>query len=197
MPLIIPEDFPAFEILRQHAFIMGEYRAQHQDIRPLEILILNLMPLKIDTENQILSLLANSPLQINLTFLSTESYTGTNTPKSHLDRFYVHFKDIVGRNFDGAIVTGAPVENLDFNEVKYWDELCIVMDYLKKHATSTIYLCWGAMASLYHFYNINKIPLNEKMFGVFHHSIIHNDLILSGLNENVVMPHSRHSGIIE
>ncbi len=197
MPLIIQEELPAFEVLKQYAFIIGKKRAIHQDIRPLEILIFNLMPVKIDTENQILSLLANSPLQINITFLYTASYIGTNTPKSHLDKFYVNFKDIKGRNFDGAIVTGAPVENLCFTEVKYWNEFCEIMDYLKKHSTSTIYLCWGAMASLYYFYNINKISLKEKMFGVFEHIIINDDLILSGLSEVITIPHSRHSGIDE
>ncbi len=197
MPLIIPEDFPAFEFLKQYAFIMGTQRAIQQDIRPLEILIFNLMPLKIETENQILSLLANSPLQINLTFLSTSSYVGKNTPKSHLDRFYVNFKDIKHTSFDGAIVTGAPVENLAFEEVKYWNEVCEIMDYLKCHCTSTIYLCWGAMAGLYHFYGVDKILLNKKVFGVFEHYIVNADLILSGLSEIITIPHSRYATIDE
>ena len=141
MPVVIPEDIPAYTFLRKNAFIMGAERAIHQDIRTLEVLIINLMPTKIETENQILSLLANSPLQVNITLLSTASYIGTNTPKSHLDRFYVNFSEIKGRNFDGAIVTGAPIEHLTFEEVAYWSELVEIMAYLKNHCTSTLYLC--------------------------------------------------------
>ncbi len=197
MPLIIPEDIPAYKFLNQNAFVMGSQRAKHQDIRALEVLIVNLMPTKIETENQILSLLANSPLQINITLLSTSSYIGTNTPKSHLERFYVNFSEIKGRNFDGAIVTGAPIEHLAFEQVAYWNEISTIMDYLKKHCTSTLYLCWGAMASLYHFHKIPKISLPHKVFGIFAHHIIENDLLLSGLDENIRIPHSRHSGIDE
>lgn len=197
MPVVIPEDIPAYTFLQQNAFVMGANKAKHQDIRTLEVLIINLMPTKIETENQILSLLANSPLQVNITLLSTASYVGTNTPKSHLDRFYVNFGDIKGRNFDGAIVTGAPIEHLPFEEVAYWNELSHIMGYLKLHCTSTLYLCWGAMAGLYYFHKIPKISLPNKVFGIFKHRIIERDLLLSGLDEVVNMPHSRHSGIDE
>lgn len=197
MPVVIPEDIPAYTFLQQNAFVMGANKAKHQDIRTLEVLIINLMPTKIETENQILSLLANSPLQVNITLLSTASYVGTNTPKSHLDRFYVNFGDIKGRNFDGAIVTGAPIEHLPFEEVAYWNELSHIMGYLKLHCTSTLYLCWGAMAGLYYFHKIPKISLPNKVFGIFKHRIIERDLLLNGLDEVVNMPHSRHSGIDE
>ncbi|WDL77892.1 homoserine O-succinyltransferase [Helicobacter winghamensis] len=197
MPLVIPEEIPAFKLLKEHAFIMGCNRAKMQDIRPLEVLIFNLMPTKIQTENQILSLLANSPLQVNITLLSTSSYIGKNTPKSHLDRFYVNFSEIQGKKFDGAIVTGAPIEHLEFKRVKYWGELVLIMEFLKTHCTSTLYLCWGAMAGLYHFYNIQKIALDSKLFGVFEHFCVQQDLILNGLDELIRIPHSRHSGINE
>lgn len=197
MPLVIPEDIPAFSLLKQNAFIMGYNHAKSQDIRALEVLIFNLMPTKIETENQILSLLANSPLQVNITLLSTASYIGKNTPKSHLERFYVNFENIKNRKFDGAIVTGAPIEHLDFEEVKYWGELVCIMDFLKKNCTSTLYLCWGAMAGLHYFHKIQKIPLDSKLFGVFDHFCVEKDLLLNGLDEIVKIPHSRHSGINE
>lgn len=197
MPLIIPQDIPAFALLKQNAFIIDENRAIHQDIRPLEVLIFNLMPTKIETENQILSLLANSPLQVNITLLSTASYVGKNTPQQHLERFYSNFEDIKGKKFDGAIVTGAPIEHLAFEEVKYWEELVAIMEYLKTHCTSTIYLCWGAMAGLYYFHKIQKIALEQKMFGIYEHKNYQNDLLLNGLDDWVKIPHSRHSGINE
>ncbi|WP_299549022.1 homoserine O-succinyltransferase [uncultured Helicobacter sp.] len=197
MPLVIPEEIPAFKLLKDHAFIMGCNRAKTQDIRPLEVLIFNLMPTKIQTENQILSLLANSPLQVNITLLSTSSYIGKNTPKSHLDKFYVSFDAIKNKKFDGAIVTGAPIEHLEFESVKYWGEFTKIMEFLKTHCTSTLYLCWGAMAGLYHFHNIQKIALDSKLFGVFEHFCVEQDLILNGLDELVRIPHSRHSGVNE
>lgn len=197
MPIVIPEDIPAYSLLSQNAFIMGAKRAKHQDIRTLEVLLINLMPTKIETENQILSLLANSPLQVKITLLSTASYIGTNTPKSHLDKFYVNFNDISGRRFDGAIVTGAPIEHLKFEDVAYWNEMKDIMGYLKTHCTSTIYLCWGAMAGLYHFHKINKVMLKEKVFGIFSHKIVEQDLLLNGLDSIVRIPHSRNAGIDE
>lgn len=197
MPLVLPEDIPAYGALKQNAFIMGVDRATHQDIRPQEVLLINLMPTKIQTEIQILSLLANSPLQVNITLLATSSYVGKNTPKSHLDRFYVNFSDILGRRFDGAIVTGAPIEQMAFEEVKYWEELVGIMGYLRSHCTSTMYLCWGAMAGLYYFHNIPKVALGKKLFGVFDHRAIEADLLLNGLDDVVKMPHSRYSGIDE
>lgn len=197
MPLVLPEDIPAYGALKQSAFIMGVDRATHQDIRPQEVLLINLMPTKIETEIQILSLLANSPLQVNITLLATSSYVGKNTPKSHLDRFYVNFSDILGRRFDGAIVTGAPIEQMAFEEVKYWEELVGIMSYLRSHCTSTMYLCWGAMAGLYYFHNIPKTALGSKLFGVFDHRVVEADLLLNGLDDVVKMPHSRYSGIDE
>lgn len=197
MPLIIPEQIPAYRLLKDFVFVMGEKRATHQDIRPLKVLIFNLMPTKIETENQLLSLLGNSPLQIEITLLKTQSYESKNTPKSHLDSFYVNFSDICGTSFDAAIITGAPIEHLRFESVHYWAELCEIMNYLKAHTTSTLYLCWGAMAGLYHFHKIDKVPLKRKLFGIFKHEIINNDLLLSGLDEFVSLPHSRNSGIDE
>lgn len=197
MPLIIPKDIPAFALLKDFAFVMDNKRANTQDIRPLELIIFNLMPTKIETENQLLSLVGNSPLQVNITLLSTESYIGKNTPKTHLDRFYVNFKDIKGRNFDGAIITGAPIEHLEFEEVAYWNEFVEIMEYLRNHCTSTLYLCWGAMAGLYHFYKIPKKVRKKKLFGIYKHNLASHDLLLSGLDEVVKIPHSRHCGIDE
>ncbi len=197
MPLIIPEQIPAFKLLKDFVFVMGKKRATHQDIRPLKVLIFNLMPTKIETENQLLSLLGNSPLQIEITLLRTQSYESKNTPKSHLDSFYVSFDDIRGSGFDAAIITGAPIEHLAFERVHYWAELCEIMNYLRAHATSTLYICWGAMAGLYHFHQIPKVPLKRKLFGVFKHTVVNDDLLLSGLDEFVSLPHSRNSGIDE
>ena len=197
MPLIIPKDIPSYKLLKDFIFIIDEKRAISQDIRPLEILIFNLMPKKIKTENQLLSLLGNSPLQINITLLTTSSYTSKNTPQQHLKNFYVNFKDIKNKNFDGAIITGAPLEKINFKEVKYWNELIAIMDYLKKHCTSTLYLCWGAMAALYYFHKITKINLKNKLFGIFKHEIINKDMLLNGLDSNINMPHSRYFSISE
>lgn len=199
MPLIIPKQIPAYKLLKHSAFVMDQERAKSQDIRPLEILILNLMPLKVETENQIFSLLANSPLQVNITLLSTQSYIGTNTKKDHLDKFYLNFSDIKHRSqkFDGAIVTGAPIEHLEFEQVAYWNEICEIMAHLKKYCTSTLYLCWGAMAGLFYFHNIKKLPLDKKLFGVFDNYKASDDLLLNGLDEIVKIPHSRHSTIDE
>ncbi|MCI7484692.1 MAG: homoserine O-succinyltransferase [Helicobacter sp.] len=195
MPLIIPDDIPAFEILAKSAFVMANKRAQTQDIRPLRVLVCNLMPTKIETENQILSLLANSPLQVEITLLATKSYVGKNTPLSHLRRFYVNFEDVQKQRFDGAIVTGAPIEHLKFEEVKYWKELVSIMQFLDTNCTSTMYLCWGAMAGLYYFYGINKTPLKQKLFGIFPHTKVCEDALLNGLDELVKIPHSRHCHI--
>lgn len=197
MPIIIPKDIPAFSELEKSAFVMDTARAKHQDIRALEILIINLMPTKIQTENQLLSLLANSPLQINITLLTTQSYVGKNTPQSHLDKFYVHFKRIQGQKFDGAILTGAPIEHLAYEEVKYWRELCEIMDFLRAKCTSTLYLCWGAMAGLYYFHKIPKVALDSKLSGIYKHSIVTPNVLLSGLGDCVKIPHSRYSGVDE
>lgn len=197
MPIIIPKEIPAFSELEKSAFVMDTARAKQQDIRALEILIINLMPTKIQTENQLLSLLANSPLQINITLLTTQSYVGKNTPQSHLDKFYVHFERIMGQKFDGAILTGAPIEHLAFEEVKYWRELCAIMDFLRAKCTSTLYLCWGAMAGLYYFHKIPKIALESKLSGIYTHKIEAQNVLLSGLGDVVKIPHSRYSGVDE
>lgn len=197
MPIIIPKTIPAFSTLQERIFVMDTERATTQDIRPLEILICNLMPTKIETENQLLSLLANSPLQVRITLLATQSYIGKNTPQSHLDRFYKYFSEIAHKRFDGAIITGAPIEHLEFEEVQYWSELREIMDFLRSNVTSTMYLCWGAMAGLYHFHNIQKRALPSKCFGVFAHKKCSNSPLLAGLDDEVLMPHSRHSGIDE
>ncbi|MBM0637560.1 homoserine O-succinyltransferase [Campylobacter sp. VicNov18] len=197
MPLIIPENMPAYELLKDHAFIMGSKRAKHQDIRPQEILIINLMPKKIETENQILSLLANSALQVNITLLATATYVGKNTSITHLEKFYKSIKECKKHRFDGAIVTGAPVEQMDFEKVAYWEELLEIFDFLRLNVTSTVYICWGAMAALKHFYGVDKICLNEKIFGVYKHDKIMPDLLLTNLDEKVLMPHSRHSSVDE
>ncbi|BEJ72539.1 homoserine O-succinyltransferase [Campylobacter coli] len=197
MPLIIPENIPAYELLKEHAFIMGSRRAKHQDIRPQEILIINLMPKKIETENQILSLLANSPLQVNITLLATTSYVGKNTPFTHLEKFYKGLDEVKKRKFDGAIVTGAPVEQMDFEKVAYWKELLEIFDFLQQNVTSSMYICWGAMAALKHFHGVDKIALDKKIFGIYKHDKISPDLLLTNLDEKVLMPHSRHSSMDE
>lgn len=197
MPIIIPKTIPAFSTLQERIFVMDTERATTQDIRPLEILLCNLMPTKIETENQLLSLLANSPLQVRITLLATQSYIGKNTPQSHLERFYKYFSEIAHKRFDGAIITGAPIEHLAFEEVQYWEELRGIMDFLRSNVTSTMYLCWGAMAGLYHFHKIQKHALSSKCFGIFAHKQCAASPLLMGLDDEVLMPHSRHSGIDE
>lgn len=197
MPLVIPKDIPAFDMLKNNIFVMDTQRANSQDIRALEILILNLMPTKIESENQFLSLLANSPLQIHISFITTQSYVGKNTPLTHMEKFYQSIEEVKNKKFDGAIVTGAPVELMDFKEVKYWSELKHIFDFLRSNVTSTMYICWGAMGALYHFYKVKKFSLDKKCFGVFAHKIKNQDLILTNLDEKVLMPHSRHSHINE
>ena len=167
MPIILPKDIPASKILKsENIFVMDEKRASTQDIRPLEIAIINLMPTKIETETQLMRLLSNSPLQVNVTLVSTESYVGKNTPLEHLQKFYKSFSEISNKKFDGMIVTGAPVEDIEFSEVKYWEELGKIFDFAKFNVTSTMFICWGAQAALYHFYGIPKYPL-EKNFSVY------------------------------
>lgn len=197
MPLIIPKEIPAFKILKDSIFMMDTKRANEQDIRALEILIINLMPTKIQTENQLLSLLANSPLQINITLVSTQSYVGKNTSIAHLDKFYKGIKECKGLKFDGAIITGAPVEKMDFEEVAYWEELKEIFEFLSKNVTSSMYICWGAMAALKYFHGINKINLENKIFGIYKHDICEPDLLLTNLDEKVLMPQSRHSSVDE
>jgi homoserine O-succinyltransferase len=175
---------------------MDEERAINQEIRPLEIAILNLMPLKEDTEVQLLRSLSNTPLQINITFLTTKTYVGKNTAKSHLDNFYLTFDDVKARKFDGLIVTGAPVEMMEFEEVAYWDELTEIFDWSLTNVTSTIHVCWGAQAALYYHYGIKKKLLDKKMFGIFYHRVLNRRIpLVRGFDDIFMMPHSRHTTI--
>ena len=173
MPIKTMSELPAKEILeRENIFVMDENRAAHQDIRPISIAIVNLMPLKEDTELQILRSLSNTPLQVDVSFVALESHESTHTSLSHLNKFYQSFAEIRNQNFDGLIITGAPVEQMDYEQVDYWDEISQIMEWSKTHATSTLHLCWGAQAGLYYHYGIPKRPLEEKMFGVFRHKVM-------------------------
>jgi homoserine O-succinyltransferase len=197
MPVKIPDTLPAKEILmRENIFVMGENRALHQDIRPLEIAILNLMPTKIDTETQLCRLIGNSPIQVDVTLLHMNSHDSKNTPAEHLLSYYNTFEEIQERKFDGLIITGAPVEHLPFEEVDYWDELCKIIDWSENHVHSTFYICWGAQAGLFHKYGIPKYPLPAKMFGVFPHRLTtRQHCILRGFDDEFLAPHSRHTEI--
>lgn len=195
MPVIIPKGLPANDLLQEeNIFVMNDQRASHQDIRPLEILILNLMPTKIETECQLLRLLSNTPLQINITFLKTDSYRSKNISESHLETFYKKFSEVKDDRFDGLIITGAPVEHLQFETVTYWDELVEIMEFSKKHVTSTLHICWGAQAGLYHHFGVHKRPLKEKLSGVYPHKVqIRNNPLLRGFDDEFMMPHSRYT----
>ena len=197
MPIKIPDSLPASRVLDQeNIFVMTEHRALHQDIRPLKIAILNLMPKKIDTETQLLRLLGNSPLQVDIELLQTKSYTSKNTPSDHLLKFYKTFDDVADQRFDGLIITGAPVEQMAFEEVDYWSELCEIMEWSKQNVYSTLHICWGAQAGLYYHYGIQKYLLDEKMFGVFEHRLLlQNHPITRGFDEVFYVPHSRHTTI--
>lgn len=198
MPIKIPDDLPAVKILNgENIFVMTEKRAITQDIRPLEILILNLMPKKIETETQLSRLLGNSPLQVNLHFIHTKSHQSKNVSAEHLFTFYDTFDDIKENTYDGMIITGAPVEKLPFEEVEYWDELCEIMEWTKTHVHSTFHICWGAQAGLYYHYGINKVPLPKKMFGVFEHKIDYKHSILfRGFDDRFMVPHSRNTTVL-
>lgn len=197
MPINVPDKLPAIDVLRnENIFVMTESRAVHQDIRPLKVAILNLMPRKIDTEIQLLRLLSNTPLQIETQLLKTKSYTSKNTPPAHLEAFYKTLEEIEDDKHDGLIVTGAPVEHIDFEEVDYWEEMVQIMDWAIHGATSTLYICWAAQAGLYHHYGIPKYPMPEKMFGVFEHIVnIPTAPIVRGFDDVFVAPHSRHTEI--
>lgn len=197
MPIKIPDNLPAAEILNsENIFIMNEERAFHQDIRPLKIVILNLMPTKIDTETQLLRLLGNSPIQVDIVLLHPKTHTSKNTPEEHLINFYNTFDEIKDRKFDGMIITGAPVELMEFEEVTYWEELKEIMDWSSHNVTSTFHICWGAQAGLYHHYGIPKYHLDAKMFGVFPHTFnMKNVKLLRGFDDEFLAPHSRHTGI--
>lgn len=195
MPIRTQADLPAFSILeKENIFVMDENRAMHQDIRPLEVCILNLMPVKTDTELQLLRALSNSPLQVDVTFLNVSSHISLNTPASHLNKFYVGFEEIRHRKFDGMIITGAPVEDISFEDVDYWDEVCEIMDWTKKNVTSTFHICWGAQAALYHHFGIQKRSFPEKLFGVYPHKVFNRKVpLVRGFDDVFMAPHSRHT----
>ena len=198
MPIIIPESLPAAKILAdENVFVMHEDRAIHQDIRALKIVILNLMPTKIQTETQILRLLGNTPLQVDITLLHIEEHKSKNTSEEHLDSFYKTFKDIKDEKFDGMIITGAPIEHLEFEEVDYWNQLKEIMDFSVKNVTSTLHICWGAQAGLFHHFGIPKYHLSKKMFGVFPHNVQGEGImLLRGFDNEVYVPHSRHTEVL-
>ena len=198
MPIKIPNNLPAVETLRrENIFVMAEQEAATQDIRPLQILWVNLMPKKIQTETQLSRLLGNTPLQIELELIAPKSHEPTNTPPEHLHTFYKTFDDVKDRSFDGCIITGAPVELLPFEEVDYWQELCGIMEWTKTHVHSTFHICWGAQAGLYYHYGIQKRQLPEKMFGVFRHSVEYKQSILfRGFDDQFYVPHSRHTTVL-
>lgn len=194
MPIRIPNQLPAGEILqKENIFIMDELRAMTQDIRELRIVILNLMPLKQQTEVQLLRLLGNTPLQVDITLLRPLSHQSKNTSREYLETFYKTFEEIKHQHFDGMIITGAPVEQMAFEEVTYWDELVEMMAWSKTHVTSTFHICWGAQAGLYYHYGIDKCQLDKKQFGVFAHEIVQHEAITKGLDDEVYIPHSRHT----
>ncbi|MBP3692773.1 MAG: homoserine O-succinyltransferase, partial [Clostridia bacterium] len=183
-------------LLEENIFVMTETRAMTQDIRPLKILILNLMPTKIVTETQLARLLGNTPLQVEMELMQTTSHTPKNTSKEHMLAFYKTFDEIKDQKFDGMIITGAPVEKMEFEQVKYWDELCTIMEWSKSHVTSTLHICWGAQAGLYYHYGVKKYPLDKKMFGIFPHTVEHKTSILfRGFDDVFFAPHSRHTEI--
>lgn len=197
MPIRIDNELPAKQNLEmENIFVMSNKRADMQDIRPLKIIILNLMPTKLETETQLLRLLSNSPLQVNIDFLQVKSHKSKNVSRIHMQKFYSYFDDIKNNRYDGMIITGAPVEQMDFEEVDYWEELCTIMDWSKTNVYSTFHICWGAQAGLYHHYGIQKRQLDKKMFGIFPHSSL--DIthpLMRGLDDVYYVPHSRHTTI--
>ncbi|MBE7093733.1 MAG: homoserine O-succinyltransferase [Clostridiales bacterium] len=198
MPIKIPNNLPAVKTLEgENIFVMTETRAMTQDIRPLKILILNLMPKKIETETQLARLLGNTPLQVEMELIHTKSHESKNVAQEHLLAFYKTFDEVKHRKFDGMIITGAPVEHMAFEEVEYWQELCEIMEWSKTHVHSTFHICWGAQAGLYYHYGIQKQPMSEKMFGVFPHVVDHKPSILfRGFDETFMVPHSRHTTVL-
>lgn len=195
MPIKIPVQLPAYNVLsNENIFVMNIERAETQDIRPLKIAILNLMPIKIQAENQLLRYLSNTPIQVEITLIQTKTYTSQNTPIEHLEKFYNYFEEVKDKKFDGLIITGAPVETMEFEDVSYWNELKEIMEWSKVNVFSTLHICWGAQAALYYHYNINKKPLEKKIFGVFSHEVnkINEDLT-RGLDDIFYAPHSRHT----
>lgn len=197
MPIKVQSDLPAKEKLEnENIFVMDENRAMHQDIRPLQICILNLMPIKQDTELQLLRALSNTPLHIDVTFMKMDSHVSLNTPIHHLNRFYNTFGELKSRKFDGLIITGAPVEQISFEEVDYWPELCEIMDWTKTHVTSTLHICWGAQAGLYYHFGLEKVLLPQKLFGVYEHKVMNRKIpLVRGFDDYFMIPHSRHTAV--
>ena len=197
MPIKVQSDLPARTILEnENIFVMDEYRAQHQDMRPLAICILNLMPVKQDTELQLLRSLSNTPLQVDVTFMKMNSHVSLNTSMTHLNKFYNTFDELKGKQYDGLIITGAPVEQIPFEEVDYWPELCEIMEWSKTHVTSTFHICWGAQAGLYYHFGLNKVLLPEKLFGVFSHKVSNRRVpLVRGFDDYFYIPHSRHTAV--
>ncbi len=195
MPIKVQSDLPAKEILiNENIFVMDEMRAMHQDIRPLEVLILNNMPVKQDTELQLLRALSNTPLQVDVTFINVKSHVSLNTPASHLNKFYCTLDDTRDRKYDGMIVTGAPVEDIPFEEVDYWEEICEILDWAETHVTSTLHICWAAQAGLYHYYGINKKLLPQKLFGIYEHKVENRKIpLVRGFDDIFPAPQSRHT----
>lgn len=197
MPIKIPNSLPAYKTLTdENIFIMDEFRANTQDIRPLQIAVVNLMPTKIDTETQLMRLVSNTSLQVEVVLLRTKTYQPKTVGEEHLKSFYKTFDDVKDRNFDGMIITGAPVEQIPFEEVEYWDELCRIMEWSKQHVHSTMHICWGAQAGLYYHFGIPKYPLSKKLFGIFPHKVERKSSILfRGFDDVFMVPHSRHTTI--
>ena len=197
MPIKVQSDLPAKEIVEnENIFVMDEYRALHQNIRPLQICILNLMPVKQDTELQLLRALSNTPLQIDVAFMKMNSHVSLNTPIQHLNRFYNTFDELKSNKFDGLIITGAPVEQIPFEEVDYWPELCEIMEWTKTHVTSTLHICWGAQAGLYYHFGLQKVLLPQKLFGVYRHKVMNRKIpLVRGFDDYFMIPHSRHTAV--
>ncbi len=197
MPIRTQNSLPAKSILEnENIFVMDENRAIHQDIRPLQICILNLMPVKQDTELQILRALSNTPLQVDVTFMKMNSHRSLNTSMNHLNKFYDTFDELKGKRFDGLMITGAPVEQISFQEVDYWDELCEIMRWSYKNVTSTLHICWGAQAGLYYHFGLDKVLLPEKLFGVYEHKVMNRKIpLVRGFDDDFLIPHSRHTAV--
>lgn len=195
MPLRLPDKLPAIEFLKhENIFVLGDERANSQDIRPLRIVVLNLMPLKITTETDLIRLLSNSPLQLDIQFMKVKAHTSKNTPVEHMQAFYRDFEKMADEKFDGMIITGAPVEHLEYEQVNYWKEMSGIFDWARTHVTSTLYICWAAQAGLYHHYGVPKYALPEKMFGIFPQTPLEPSLpIFRGFDDVFYMPHSRHT----
>lgn len=198
MPVRIPDDLPAIELLKkENIFVMSDLRAKTQDIRPMRLLVLNLMPLKISTETDFIRLLSNNPLQVELEFLRLSTHHPKNTPEEHLELFYKNFEEIRKNTYDGMIITGAPVEMMPFEDVTYWPEITMIFDWARQHVFSTMYICWASQAALYHFYGVEKKPLDSKLFGVFKHTAANKkDPLFRGFDDEFYIPHSRHTTIL-